>query len=353
MRSVSVISLISYFVVSPALAVDFYDQPYLLRLGLALERASNYSDTAARLASVAYPSGSSSNPAGDSFSNGKGNSSRVPLTMTSINALSESDTWITAVAISSRIDTNAFGSWSPAYAYTDTVSSENRFGLKNELESHEFFLGWCNSLSDHVSAGLQVRYVVSDVREESFSTGFYGIPLRADTSLSSADVSVGLMGKISDTFLTGAVISLGRASDVETEVRNISAVGSLPPLTLLDTVIADVDTRAIKLGIGLIPHASLGLYADLHYSEIETSNNDSIEITRLAAGIEYKLNPSMDTYIGLLIDSESEVTIGAGLGWRIGDDAQLHLTYQRNGAPEIKPEFGRIDFINMSLAINM
>ena len=51
----------------PVKAGDFDDKPYLLRALLGLDRSSNYATTSGRQASIAYPAGSSANPAADDF----------------------------------------------------------------------------------------------------------------------------------------------------------------------------------------------------------------------------------------------------------------------------------------------
>mgnify|MGYP000922965148 CR=1 FL=1 len=63
-------------------AADFSSEPYLLRLFLGLDRASNYADTAGRQASIAYPGGSSANPAGDAARPRQ----RAEVTLTGIGA---------------------------------------------------------------------------------------------------------------------------------------------------------------------------------------------------------------------------------------------------------------------------
>ena len=129
------------------LASGFAAEPYLLRLAFALERASNYPDTAARLASLAFPGGSSANPAGDSFESVRATAFSFPVTVTSINAFSQSDAVINAIALSSRVRADDRNVWSPAYAYTATTDSRNAFGLENSLRSHEFFLGYSSRVS--------------------------------------------------------------------------------------------------------------------------------------------------------------------------------------------------------------
>jgi len=333
-------------------AKDFSDEPYLLRLFFSLESSSNYSDTAARLASVAAPLGSSANPAASSSPSKRGREQSPLLTATTINAVSESGTWITAAAVTSTVHTESLGTFSPAYAYTDTIDSTNESDLDNTLDSHEFFLGWSKALNDSLLFGIQARYVTADISSESFSASLGGAPLRTDNDLTSKDVTIGFLGTLNDSVYAGATVSLGW-TDVETEAKNLVPVGLVPRNTVLVDRNDDVRTRGVKLGIGYEPRKDLGIYFDVQYSEVDPSGEDHVSLKRAALGLEYEVTPNLTLLTGARVDSESEVTVAAGVGYQINKDAVFNLAYQRNGAPEIEQEFGRMDFLNASLAIQL
>ena len=118
-------------------AADFSSEPYLLRLFLGLDRASNYADTAGRQASIAFPGGSSVNPAGDAARPRQ----RTEVTLTGIGATGDHGSTLLAFPATLAVPTDENTVLSFAYAYTDTPDADTRQGLENHIRSNEFVLG--------------------------------------------------------------------------------------------------------------------------------------------------------------------------------------------------------------------
>lgn len=331
-------------------AGEFSGEPFLLRLALSIDRASNYTDTAARLASVAYPGGSSYNPAGHSFRSSPGTREGTPLAFTTINALSDSGAWISAAAVTSTLHEGENGVLSAEYHYTKTLDSENQEGFDSRLKAQEFVLGWSRQLGDDLSVGVRGRIVPADIRHEALAPEFGFEPLQADTDQFGTDLWAGVMGRVTNRVLAGAALRLGWV-ETETIVRNLEPLGLIPALTELDRVDDDAQIRGLKLGLGYQADNDLQLYADLQYLGIHSNVAGSLEVARASSGIQFKVSPAVSGILGLTYDSQSELTVGVGLQARPAEDVLVHVAYQYNGAPEIDREFGRVDYLNASLAI--
>lgn len=87
-----------------ASADSFSSEPFLARLALSIDRASNHPECVARLASAAYPGRTSSNSAADAFTGGKKRRSGTPLAVSTINAFSQSGAQIAVLALTSSFE---------------------------------------------------------------------------------------------------------------------------------------------------------------------------------------------------------------------------------------------------------
>ena len=103
--------------------------------------------------------------------------------------------------------------------------------------------------------------------------------------------------------------------------------------------------------MGYSPNDWFGVYLDLQYVQVETNTVGSVDIQRVALGIETKPNHLISLRAGTTLDSENELTISAGLRVYVFEKIPIDIAYQYNNAPEVKKEFGTINSINASLAI--
>jgi hypothetical protein len=84
--------------VSESEAWDWRDAPFDLRLGLALDRGSTFTDVVGLSASAAYPYGSSVNPGNDDFLRAPPNDFKLAVTGTGLYIPFETGTYTTAGA---------------------------------------------------------------------------------------------------------------------------------------------------------------------------------------------------------------------------------------------------------------
>lgn len=349
--SINTVSLVVFCIILSPLdsySKDFDDEPYLLRVATSLERASNYSSTLARQASVAYPGNASVNPASSDFRYDQ-KSNKNTFTSTAMNYVSESDTWLTAIAISSSFTENINGSLLVAYAYTDTIDKTNTENLDNTIRSDEYFLGYSRMINDNLSLGLQGRLVNAEINNETRVDQLAFTPGRFETDLRSFDLKFGALYSENKIWFYG--ISLGAGyNDTTTELSNIHQLGPIPPNTQLSSKDDNQTSYSFKAGLGYIPSDVLGLYTDLSYYSIDSKNFGIVETSKLSIGFDYKPSSRTTYRSGFTFDSNNELTLGIGLQLYLTDTIPLDIAYQYNAAPEIENEYGKFNALTFSVA---
>jgi hypothetical protein len=346
--------LVAGLMVSAARAGDFYDNPYLLRFGLALTRASNYAETAGTQASIAYPGGSSVNPAGDAVRLAE----RPTGTATTIQAFGDHDAHIGAYAATVGVPLGDAGVASLAYAYTDTYDGSTEQGLENLLRSDEVFFGLAHRLTPSTPVGLQLRLINSTVHDESPSLAGLPVANRSKVDLQSADLTVGVQTTVSEALRLGALAGFGYGYG-ESRVTNLEPVPSpfpLPPIPS-GTQLARVDDslRNYLVGVGgaYSPSASSVVMVDLTHHAIDSNEGGGASLTRLAIGGRTQIHDAWVLRAGWSYDSAYQGTVSAGLGARLAPRVWLDLAYQYRATPEIEPEFGKMTILSASLALEL
>jgi len=341
--------------VSESFGGDFKDEPFSLRLSLALNRQSNYAATVGRMASIAVTQASSANPAADDWLYRADHP--VIATVTGINGFSQSGSWVAALAGTVSIQTPESGTWSLAYARTDTFDDSAKNNFENELRSNEIFIGYGKRLSDSLALGMQLHITDGRIQEENLQS-VPGVPilvpLRSETDLLSFDVAVGLTSKVSEQWTAGISAGWGYGKG-ETTVQNIASSFDpnpfpLPPRTIVDSFEDDLRSWSFQGGLGFLWTPQCGLYADVQYLHIESNRAGSADLGRVAFGVEVKPLEILVLRAGVLVDSEGQTTLSAGLGY-FGWGVPLEIGYQYNSSPEIKREFGTFHLISVSIVI--
>lgn len=334
-------------------ATDFYTEPWELRLAVSMDRQSNYPSTLGRHASVAFPGGASRNPAADDWraNEHNGGSGSVAL----VEAPAESDALIQAVigAVNFRAS-SAPGTWSLAFARTDTLDSSARNGFHNEVESNEFFLGYSRRLSQSLSWGIQGRLLDADLSRESALAELGGHPGKVRTNLRGADFEVGLLGETVSAWMWGVVAGLG-LTDASSDIYTIAPFPvpfppfMLPSGTLLASADDDILGTTLRLGVGK-RWAGGGLYADVHYVNLATDNSGSVTMGRLSIGVEQSVHPTWVVRGGAAADTIQQWSLGGGVSYGGIKGNTIDFGYQYNAAPEMKPELGRVHLFSISAA---
>ncbi len=333
-------------------AADFSSEPYLLRLFLGLDRASNYADTAGRQASIAFPGGSSVNPAGDAARPRQ----RTEVTLTGIGATGDHGSTLLAFPATLAVPTDENTVLSFAYAYTDTPDADTRQGLENHIRSNEFFLGLARRLTPATSVGGQVRVVDSTIDEESRAA--LNIPARLEVDVRSVDLTLGVQTDLTDSVRLGAMANVGRGTTTDT-VQNLAPIPVFPPFvvipsgTELDRFDDTIYTGSAGVGAAYLPSPALGVFADATYDRVHSRVGGHADIGRFALGVESRPGPAwLALRAGWTLDTESESTLSAGLGLYPAKGVRVDLALQRNAAPEIHREFGRMDLLTASVAVD-
>ena len=328
---------------------DFDDEPYLFRVGLGLNRASNYSSTLARQASVAYPGSASNNPASSDFvyNNKK---TRNNITATEMNYVSDSGAWVTALAISAGFTEDLNGSLKVAYAYTDTKDKSNTENLDNRVKSDEFFLGYSRMLGHDFSIGIQGRIVNADIDQETLLAELGYSPAGIDTDLRSFDLKIGILYSKDKTWFYGSTIGIGY-SDTTSEISNMRQLGSIPPGMRLFEINDNQNIFSFQSGLGYKPTENFGLFTDVSYYSIDSKTSGIVDTYQLSIGFDYNSSEKTTFMGGATIDRNNELTVSTGLQLFLTDTIPLDIAYQYNAIPEIKKEFGRFEALTFSVAI--
>jgi hypothetical protein len=332
----------------PALAVagDFLSNPYELRLLSALDRQCARATAMGRQASLAATDGASRNPAGDAWGGQQGRGEGFSIA--SIHAVSQSGSWNMATAIDSgkfRL-ADGGGTWSLAYARTDAPDESARGGFHDGLQSNEFFLNYARKVAPDLSLGIQGRLVDAAIKRQSPLAAFGGRSGEVATDLLSLDVTPGILGSVGEHFTWGMVLALGFSS-ADAEVSNLAQVGLSPPGAIRVTETDAVRTIGIRGGLGWHANNGVAYYTDLEHLHVSTNKAGSLDRSRLAIGLEQSISSVWGMRLGLSRDSLGETTVSGGLTYRGWKSVAIQVAYQHNTAPETRPEFGRVDFLDL------
>ncbi|HRP95698.1 MAG TPA: autotransporter outer membrane beta-barrel domain-containing protein [Rhodocyclaceae bacterium] len=330
------------------------EKPFLLRLSLSLNRSSNFSDTAARQASAAFPGGSSVNPAGVDWRSSKETPSSSG-SLTNIQIFSESGARATATAGTLTVPRPSAGTLSIAYARTDTIDRSARQGLANNLRSNEFFAGYGRRVADDRAFGAKLRLTDSVLNEQFFVPPVDGLPLQSKVKARSIDAALGVLSEPRPGWFTGAVVAAGWSS-ANVSIRNLTPLpappfGLLPAGSILERFNDDVRTFGVHVGTGYAPDRRHGIFLDAQYLMVKSKRGGSAEVGRIAAGLDLRAGESVVFRTGVGIDSEKEVTLSIGARYQGFKDVVIDVAYQHNSQPEVKREFGRFDLLSASLNV--
>lgn len=234
--------------------------------------------------------------------------------------------------------------------FTETFDSENREELKSDLTGKEVVLGWSKAIAEDLSIGLQGRLAPADLIHEAFSSDLGDQPVRYATDQFGVALWLGVLGQLNERVTAGAVMRLGWIES-ETDVKNLTALGLIPPHTTLEKVEDDAQILGLKAGLGWALTESMHIYTDGHYLGVDSNYTGSTEIGRALVGLEQKFSESLKGIAGMAYDKESECSEGLGFSMQMKDGVSANVSYQYNSAPEMENEFSRVDYLNASLAV--
>ena len=329
-----------------ARAGDFDDKPLGLRIGLALDRVSCFSDTIGRSASVAHPLGSSVNPASFDYLREPPFDFRVLGTLTSNFGSFDTGASVTGLSTTWAYRFPDAGTVSLNYIRTDSYDAETRQGDDVVLRSNEFTLGYSRRVQPDLSLGCSLKVTDSVLKVDDT---FMGFPRDVDSSSLGVDVKAGVLKAVGERWTFGLVAGYGRTCS---DIDGLVALPPIPfgpgPVTISET--NRTDALNVRMGVGWRPVDPLGFYVDGQYLHLE-DDFASVDVGRVLAGIEAYASPSVALRVGGTFDTERNSTFSAGIGYYGMKHMPVELAYSYNAFPEVAHEFGRAHLFSLSVVL--
>jgi len=322
-----------------------------LRIGLALDRASTFTDVIGMSASTAYPYLSSVNPAAGDFLREPPNVFRIIGTGTGAYVAFNNGSSITAGAASVTYRLPNAGTILASYTRVDSQDVESHQGDHFTLRSNEMRLSYSHLLDKWIALGASVKLTQSRL---GLSTLFFDFPQHTDTESLGVEGSLGALVAPHRHWLIGLMVALGWTRSETTGFVDLPPPPFGPGFTRVDFT---DNTRSLNIrgGLGWRPSEKFGAYADWQYLRLTNvrigSSDDSADVGRMFSGVEYLPVQIVALRLGGSVDTDGQLTVSAGVGFYPTKYLQAELAYVYNAFPEIRKEFGRAHLISLSLAI--
>jgi hypothetical protein len=344
------IALLALTTADSCSAGDLSDEAFGLRLGLALDRSSTFTDVIALSASTAYPYLSSVNPAGGDFLREPPNVFRVIGTLTGAYVAFNNGSSITAGAASATYRLPSAGTFLASYTRIDSQDVEGHQDDHFTLRSNELRLTYSHLVDKWISVGGSVRLSQSRL---SMSSLFEDFPLHTSTESLGVEGSIGVLVAPHKNWLVGIFVAHGWTRGETTGSVDFPPEPFGPGLTAIDFT---DNTRSLNIrgGLGWRPSEKFSAYADWQYLRLKNgrigSSDDSADVGRMFAGVEYLPIQILALRLGGSADTDGQFTMSTGVGFYPTKYFQAELAYVYNAFPEVRKEFGRAHVISFSLA---
>jgi opacity protein-like surface antigen len=349
--ALGVTTLLTVATVEFSAAGDLSDEAFGLRLGLALDRASTFTDVVGLSASTSYPYLSSVNPAAGDFLREPPNQFRIVGTLTGAYVAFNNGSSLLAGAASATYRLPTAGTILASYTRIDSQDVESHQGDHFTLRSNELRLSYSHLLDKWISVGGSVRLTESRL---GMSTLFSDFPVHTDTESLGVEGSVGVLVAPHRHWLIGVFAALGWSRGETTGFADLPPPPFGPGLMPID--FSD-NTRSLNIrgGLGWRPSEKFSAYADWQYLRLTNDRNgssdDSADVGRMYAGVEYLPIQILALRLGGSADTDRQFTVSGGVGFYPTKYFQAELAYVYNAFPEIRKEFGRAHLISLSLAL--
>jgi opacity protein-like surface antigen len=331
-------------------AGDLSDETFGLRIGLARDRASTFTDVVALSASTAYPYLSSVNPAAGDFLREPPNEFRFLWTVTGAYVAFNNGSSITAGATSATYRLPSAGTFLASYTRIDSQDVESHQGDHFTLRSNELRLTYSHLLERWIALGGSVRLSESRL---SMSSLFDDFPLHTSTESLGVEGSIGVLVAPHKNWLVGIFVALGWTRGETTGFVDFPPEPFGPGLTPIDFT---DNTRSVNIrgGLGWRPSDKFSAYADWQYLRLKNvrigSSDDRVDVGRMFAGVEYLPFQILALRVGGSADTDRQFTLSTGVGFYPTKHFQAELAYVYNAFPEVRKEFGRAHLVSLSLA---
>jgi hypothetical protein len=344
--AICIVALLWFLPAAAVRAGDWHEEPFDIRLWLALSRAVNTTDVIAREASVAYPSGSADNPAGLDWVGDCTNDPGDSIGGGFHNALFSSGAWIGAFDVHGFVRPENLGSFALGYVHLDLFDGATRQGTDDVMRNDQLTFTWSKRLDDQWSIGTALGL---NLLTTGYDDTFLGFPRHTADDSIGEDVALGVRWQPDAQWMFGLTGTAGwTGSSIEGTVHLPP-----PPFGPGDVRFSDdVVTRMtqVKAGAGWYPWQPLGLFLDAQYLHFD-NHATSIDVGRFYFGAEYTLAPSWRLLAGTSLDLDAEPTASAGVIYCGGKRFTLRLAYQFNFAPELRHEFGYGHLVSLTATL--
>ena len=170
---------------------DWLGAPFDLRLGLALDRNSAFTDVVGLSASAAYPYGSSVNLANSDFLRAPPNEFKIAVTGTGIYVPFETSTYTTAGAGSVSFRFDDAGTAMGIYSNSGSHDAHSTQGDNYRLNSQDFTIRYGQLAMPRLALGGEFKVTESSLTFEP--GGFQEFPVHTKTNATGYDSRVGAL----------------------------------------------------------------------------------------------------------------------------------------------------------------
>lgn len=333
------IGIVTQSFVSTLLAGDLSDEPVGARISLAKDRILLFTDAVARQASAGYPMASSTNPAADDFL-------RTPpadyqgygLVLTS-DVFFEVGTYVTAFSTIGAVRLEEAGTLTAALVRLDSFDGHSRQNDDYALRSNELFLGYSQHLTEWLAIGVEMQLTDSTLKIDDTVSG---LPRHTESDTFGVGFNVGLLVALHESFTIG--LHGGVKWDRTDTDGKVTPAGPAILIDLHDT------TEVTKLRLGMVWRADpqLALSADIEYVHLD-DDFGTTEVGRFYVGTEYFFKPTLAFRFGVVLDTQPQAGVTAGMGYYGIENVPIELAYAFNTFPEVRREFGRAHLMSLSI----
>lgn len=321
---------------------DWRDVGFGLRLPLALDRASVFTDVVGLSASTAYPYGSAINPANDDFLRLPPNQFTLAGTGSGVFVAFEGGASITGTGWSANYRFPMAGTVTASYAQSASRDAHTHQGENLRLHSEEFSLGYSHRATANLAVGGEFRFTDSRLRLESTAEGF---PLIGHSDSEGYDGRLGILFAASDEWLIGMTVGAGWVyTDNNGQIDVPVAFGGPINIATFSDFTRSVQVRT---GAGWRPSDAFGLYMDAQWLRLK-NDDEAVSVGRAFVGVEYLPIQLIALRVGGSVDTAGKTTVSTGVGIYL-KHVQFEVAYSYNAFPEVRREFGPANLFSVSV----
>ncbi len=330
------------FLAGPLPAGDFDDQPFEIRLWSAMSRSISSTDAIGRQASVAYPSGSSDNPAGSDVRDFELLNTRVYACAGTHHVLFSEGAWIAAGDVNGFLRLGGGGTLAFGYLRISTLEGRTRQGFNDVFRNNEYGIRYGRKVHAKGYIGVSIRFRDMDLE---YDDTFQDLPRRTRNHSFGGSVSVGGMWRPNSKWTFGSVLDAGWIdSDVQGAV-SLPGGGDLP-------FQLEITTRSVqvKTGLGWAIAPAVTCYVDGQYFHIG-NRMYAIDLGRFYWGGDIRLSRMFSLMAGASLDTLAQASASTGIGISLSPGNKIKMTYQYNPLPDVDHEFGKGHIVSATVVV--